>query len=124
MLAYFKVKPEFLGSDWTEGERLVIRKYYLFFCFPGTFRQLSGVLSAIQLSTVLWVPWLLYNRLWVPAIILGANYFLSGWLSTLLNPQQFLHHSVARGGKEFSAEMSLVDSVCEKLVRRSQRSAS
>ena len=53
--------------DLNTDEVAVVKKYHLFFKFPFASREFSAALSAIQLSTFIWVPWLLYQGLWLTA---------------------------------------------------------
>jgi len=101
----------------------VLRKYHLYFRYPFASRSFSSILSGIQLSAFIWVPWLLYNRLWIPAIFIGLNYFIAGPIAVKLNPRFFLHDAVEnKGNRYFLSEMMAVDSVCEKILER-QRSS-
>lgn len=104
-------------QHWDLEEVAVLREYPLYFRFPMSSRSLSGVLSAVQLSVFLWVPWLLYNELWWQAILIGMNYFLAGRLAVKLNPRGFLHDAVERKGKtDMTPLMEAVDRVCEKIL--------
>ena len=48
---------------WTIYEKEAVKKYPLFFRYPIASKSFSSTLSGIVLSTFIWVPWLLYNRL-------------------------------------------------------------
>ncbi len=106
-------EPYFFTLD----EVIVLKRYSFYFNFPNVAKSFSSLLSFVQISTFIWVPWLLYNSLWIPAVIIGANYFLVGPLSVFFNPRFFLHDAVENKGKqEFHAEMVLIDSICDKLI--------
>lgn len=121
ILLNYSSKPTPDASKWSEDEITVLRKYPYYFNYPFTSKSDSSNLSGIALSTFIWVPWLLYNNLWLLAIIIGVNYFISTSLCTKLNPRSFLHDAVENRGKMFLlSEMEAVDSVCEKILERQQ----
>jgi hypothetical protein len=97
-------------------EKQILEKYYLYFRYPFASKSFSTTLSLISLSTIIFVPWLLYNHLWLQSIIIFFNYFLAGMLSSGLNIRFYLHDAVERLHKEnLKKDMLLVDSVCNKL---------
>jgi hypothetical protein len=65
------VAPE----SWSPEERQALRRYALYFRYPLTCRSLSSAISLFQLSAFVWVPWLLYGRLWWQAGVLASNYY-------------------------------------------------
>lgn len=102
--------------SFNEEERKIIEKHHLYFRYPFTARSLSTSLSFIALSAIIFVPWLLYNHLWLQAVIIGLNYFIAQLLSTKLNIRFYLHDAVERLKKEeHRKEMMMVDSICEKI---------
>lgn len=100
-------------------EKEIFKKYYLFFCFPYTSKQLSSVLSGIQIFTFIWVPWLLIKgQIW-QAILIGLNYFIAGFLSVKLNPLFFLYREASKNPRpEFISEISLIEIVIDKILNR------
>ena len=103
----------------TDEEKQIVNKYYLYFKYPHTVKSLSTSLSLIALSAIIWVPWLLYNHLWLQAIIVGLNYIVAQHLSTKLNIRFYLHDAVEKlGQEEYRKEMVLVDSICNKLSEK------
>jgi len=104
-------------DQWDDDEMKIMKKYYLFFQYPFMAKMLSSSLSMIQLSAFIWVPWLCYNGFWIPAFLIGINYFIAGLLAARLNPRHFLHDAVGkRGGNKFLVEMVLVEDVYEKIM--------
>ncbi len=107
------------GINLSDEEKLVLNKYYLYFRYPFASRSLSTSLSLIALVIIIFVPWLLYNNLWIQAVIIGLNYFLATTLSSKLNASFYLHDAVEKRGMEkFRNEMLLVDSIHVKLLKR------
>ncbi|MFC1782429.1 hypothetical protein ACFL02_02455 [Planctomycetota bacterium] len=108
-------KPTTKNTDeLTEIEVEVLRKYHLYFRYPFVAMSLSSTLFYFQLSIIIFIPWLFYNHLWIPAVIIGLNYFSSAILSKILNPRKYLHHLVEKKGQESKKEeMLAVDSVIE-----------
>lgn len=116
-------KPKVNTDYWTTEEQAAIRKYHLYFRYPFASRSFSSTLSGIQLSAFIWVPWLLYNRIWIPAIIIGLNYFIAAPLVLKLNPQSFFHDAVEnRGNTDLLPEMMAIDSVSEKILEARKNS--
>ena len=111
-------KHSFAGNvHFNEGEKEIIEKYHLYFKYPYTAKSLSTSLSLIALSAIIWVPWLLYNHLWLQAIIVGLNYIVAQHFSTKLNIRFYLRDAVERlKQEEHRKEMVLVDSICDKLL--------
>jgi len=109
-------KPE--PSDWTAEEIEIRRKYHLSYQNPFRAQKLSGLLNGFRLSVIFWLPWLLWNELWIPVAFLIVNFFITASLSVRLNPIFFLENAVRKGQNQFSQELSLVREVGEKLKRR------
>lgn len=121
LLLSFSLKPRPDASKWSEDEITVLRKYPYYFNLRLSSMLDSSNLSGITISTFIWVPWLLYNNLLLPAIIIAINYFISCELSRRLNPRAFLHYHVEKRGKLFLlSEMEAVDSVCEKILEHQE----
>ena len=114
-LSRIKVKNE--NNKYTSKEVEVIERYKLFFQYPFASKMLSPVFSAIQLSTFVLVPWLLYKGLYINAAIIGLNYFIAPQLAVILNPQFFLHDNIDKGKikdtlqlLKFKQDMNAIDS--------------
>jgi len=102
-----------------EEEKKILKKYYLYFRYPYASKSFSTSLSFIALSAFIFVPWLLYNHLWLQATIIGLNYIFAQMLSSKLNIRFYLHDAVERLHKEeFREEMLLADSVCDKILKK------
>lgn len=94
----------------------MLKKYHVFFRWPGFSTTLSGMLSAYNITVLLWVPWLLWQHVWVPAALLAVNYWVAGSVAWILRPRQFLHATVEEhDNRGMMPEMQAVDRVCERL---------
>ena len=108
-------KPNPDPAVWAADEREVLKKYHLALRFPLASNDMSVYLNGIRWSSFLWVPWLLWNHDWIASVFLAANFFASGLLSVRLAPFFFLGDAVRRGHYQFAAELSLLQSVAQKL---------
>lgn len=99
-------------------EIYVIRQYPLFFKFPYASRDFSAALSFIQLSTFLWVPWLLYQGAWLGAVAISLNFFIAAPLSMKLNPQLFLSRATGVDSISAQGQLNIVESIVDKVTSR------
>lgn len=111
-----------IDNKYNSEEKAVIKRYHVFFMYPGASRMLSAFLSAIQLSAFILTPYLVWKGYWVQGIIIGLNYFLASQFSVPLNPQHFLHESLDKGKiknpifeEKARTEMKAIDSALEKM---------
>ncbi|MFT7591752.1 MAG: hypothetical protein ACI9UJ_001681 [bacterium] len=101
----------------TDKEKQLIDQYSLYFTRPHAARSLSTTMSLIALVGVVLFLWFLYQQLWLQAILVFGNYFLSQNLSAKLNIRFYLHDAVEIQHKEeYREKMELVDSVCKKIT--------
>lgn len=104
--------PYYLNPD----EVAVVKRYHLFFRFPFASRELSAALSGIQLSSLVWVPWLLYQQEWLAAIALALNFFIAATLAMQLNPRLFLSRASGVTALTASMELMSIQSALRKFV--------
>jgi hypothetical protein len=102
-------KPNPDPASWTEEEIKVIRKYHISLRYPFGAKDMSVVLNGFRWSAILWIPLLLWNQMWVFAVILAANFLITGGLSVRLDPIYFLSDAVNRGKYKFNYELSLLN---------------
>ncbi len=107
-----KPKPD--PSTWTRDEIQVLRKYHLAIRFPFGAKDFSCYLNGIRWSSLIWVPWLLWNHLWIPASFLVVNFLVTTSLSVRLDPIFFLSDAVRRGKHQLAGELSILQKVQEK----------
>ena len=110
-----KVEPYTNPMGFGVDEARIFSKYHLFFKYPSACSGFSGLLSAVQLSTLIWVPLLLFRHFWVAAAIIAVNWYLAGWLAMRLNPARFLNDMVKKGHTVMAADLSAFNSVCEQI---------
>ena len=106
------VPPHFLSS----GELQVVRKYPVLFMLPFAAMEYTRGLSAIPLTSYVWVPWLLYSGFYVQAAIIAANLFLVGQLVVRIDPRNFFQQAMQRG----DAPEWVVDEIqsCESVMSK------
>lgn len=120
-----KIKVDNKNNKYTPAEVRVIERYGVFFRFPLTSRGYSKLCSGIGMSAFIFVPWLLFNGLYVQAVLIGLNYFITGQLAVILNPQFFLHQEVEKrtdllseAYMIYSADMEAIDSALFKMYSK------
>lgn len=111
-----KPKPD--PSIWNSEEMEALRKYHLAIRFPFGAKDFSCCLNGIRWSSLIWVPWLLWNHLWFPAVFLAINFFLTASLSVRLDPFFFLSDAVDSGQWQFAGELATLHSIRVKLNKR------
>jgi len=85
--------------------------------FPFGSKDFSCYLNGIRWSSLIWVPWLLWNHLWIPVGFLAINFFLTASLSVRLDPFFFLSDAVNRGQYRFSEELATLQRIKEKHMK-------
>jgi len=108
-------KPNPSPLLWAPDEIKIIKKYHISFRYPFGAKDISVILNGFRWSTLLWVPWLLWNHIWVPASFIAINFFITSSLSVRLDPFYFLADAINRGQYQFSSELSLLQEVAAKL---------
>jgi len=96
---------------WAPDEIKVMRDYNLALRFPFGARDFSCYLNGIRWSSLIWVPWLLWNHLWILAVFLAVNFFVTTSLSVRLDPFFFLSEAVRRGQMRFAGELATLQVV-------------
>ncbi len=114
-----KPKPD--TSRWSQEEIDVIRKYHIALRYPFGARDMSVVLNGFRWSALLWVPWLLWNQMWVSSALIAINFFITGSIAVRLDPFFFLSNAVNRGEYQFASELSRLQEVSD--ILRSQDGA-
>lgn len=80
----------------SERENKLLRKYNVSIRYPLVSKNMSATLSAVQLSTFIWIPLLIFKKDYAQAIIVGLSYFPAGLLSQKLNPRFFLDQAAKK----------------------------
>lgn len=117
-----KIKVKNIDNVYTSHEIKMIERYQLFFQYPMACRALSSAFSMIHLATFLLTPWLLIKGIYLQAVLIGLNYFITTQLSVMTNPQFFLHDNLDKGRikdpqqrLEFYVDMEAIDSALKKM---------
>jgi len=104
---------------WSPGEIEILRKYHLALRFPFGSKDMSCHLNGFRwIGLLLLTPLVLWNHMWIAAVILIASFFISGSISVRLDPFFFLGDAVNRGKLQFASELKLLNRVYERLRER------
>lgn len=120
-------KPKPNPLIWNPDEFETLKKYHLGIRYPFGAKILSCCLNGIRWSSLIWVPWLLWNHLWIPAGFLSLNFFLTASISVRLDPFFFLSEAVNRGQYQFTEELAILQDIQKKFnedIKSDQRAAS
>jgi hypothetical protein len=96
----------------------LIEKYHIALRYQFASKDLSVVLNGFRWSVLLWIPLLLWNHMWIFALILAANFLITAGLSVRLDPFYFLSDAVNRGKYQFVYELNLLNKVADRLRNR------
>lgn len=111
---FIKAKP-IKELKLTSYEEKIFSEYYIFFKFPVGSVDYSVILSTIQFSTFILTPLFLFKELFIPAIILGINYFLVSSFVVKLNPILFMRDDIKKGNMTFLSEYETIQVVIKKI---------
>lgn len=104
---------------WSEKEIQILKNYHIYFLYPFASKFNSSFASAIYLFGSILILWLLWNGLWIKAVIMLINAIAASFISVKLNPRFFLHELVERKHKtEFYDDMITMDNICEKIIEK------
>jgi hypothetical protein len=103
---------------WRPDECEIIRKYYLAIRYPHGANTMSNFLNGIRMASLIWIPWMLWNHLWIPALFLAINYYLSAPLACRLDPFFTLSLVAQKGHVQFAEELIALRAVSAKLDDR------
>ena len=104
-------------DSFNDQEKVVLKKYPLFFQYTFAARSTSGVASGIYLLGIILAIYLFWNQMWIYGSLVLINSLLSMSIQSKLNPQHFLHDAVEKRNKtEFYDEMMAVDSAIKKIA--------
>jgi hypothetical protein len=73
-------------NEWTPEELLTIKRHHVFLQTPMMSRICNANLGNFRLSAFLWIPWLLWNRLFISSGVFALFYIISHSLSKRLDP--------------------------------------
>lgn len=108
-------RPTPNAAMWTPEEIRLWKKYHLAIRYPLGSRVWSGYFDGTRLLLIfIWVPWLLWSRLWIPAILSLVYYLAVGPVVLRLSPFFYLSDAVKRGKHQCLEELSLLEGTHEK----------
>src|SRR5690606_18903232 len=96
-------------------EAALVGRYRFYFTFPATAAGAGSVLAAIGLSSMLLAVWFTFRNVLVPAVIVGLNLFLVGWLPRQVAPVHALRLKASRGNREALRLLELVQPAWNKI---------
>ena len=108
-------KPD--PEKWNEEERKVIKSYHIALAYSFGAKAFSIQLNAMRWFSLVWVPWLLWNHLWLPAFFFVILFFVTASISVRLDPFFFLSNAVNGGQIQFSHELSTLQTVQTQLMK-------
>lgn len=112
--ASIKVKPT-NELELTSYEEEIFSKYYVVFKFPAASRDYSTILATIQFSTFIFTPLFLFKGLFIPAIVLGFNFWLAGIIAAKFNPILYLGEDIKKGNTTYLLEYEAIQSIGRKI---------
>lgn len=106
---------------WSPAEAAIVRKYWSFLLYPDGSRWCSATLNMTRMSAFLWVPWLLWNGVWspavlIPAALIGLHFFATLDLGERLDPMRFLADRARAGQREAVVELANLETVRAKVL--------
>jgi len=97
------------------AEAGLVGRYRLYFTYPVVAREASSVLSALGLTALVLVPWLIYRLEFVQAFLIGANLFLVARFTKELAPLLALRVRANKGEREALRMLELHDLAWKKI---------
>jgi len=110
-----KLKPNPDPEKWTNEEIEVLKKYHLALRFSFGSRDMSLFLNGFRWGSFLWIVLSVFNQEWFAIVFFIFAFFFTAGISVRLDPFFFLGNAVQSGQRQFMYELSLLQSVAEKL---------
>lgn len=95
-------------NNWNENEAYILRKYHVSLKYPNVARDLSGYLGGISIAAWIWVPWLLYNRLWFIAAFFPVYHIIVTPLAIKYDPDFYVIQAEKRGRADIVDEYRIL----------------
>lgn len=105
--------PKFLKRKYTEGEKKIFSKYFVFYRFPTTSSYLSMMFVNYIITSIILIPWLFYKSEFIQMVVILLNIPLCYRFSVLLRP---LHYANTKPNSKIGTERDLIKSVYDKYV--------
>ena len=114
-------RPKPNNNYWNYEELRIIKEYHLAIRYSYGAKIFSIILNGFRFTIFIWVPLLLINSFWIPAIILVINFFFTGSLAVRLDPIFYLKDAVKKGKMKYYYELSLIQQVMNKYISKGYR---
>ena len=106
-----------VGIEFDSEERLVLRKYHCWFKYPTLATVMTSLAAWLQMTSILSVPWFLYNSQWAPAAVGAFSLLFGPYFRLRFDPLNYLRMAVIeKPGMGFEVELGAIDRVAEKLT--------
>lgn len=105
--------PKFLKRNYTEREKAIFSKYFVFYRFPTTSSYLSMMFMNYIITSVILIPWLYYKTEYIQMVLILLNIPLCYRFSFLLRP---LHYANTRPNSKIGKLRDLIKCVYDKYV--------
>ena len=90
-------------------------RYRFYFTTPAVAAEVSSVLGALGLSSLMLAPWLTYKLAFLPAALIGLNLFAVARLTRLCAPLLGLRMSASRGDRAALGMLEVHDPAWAKI---------
>ena len=113
----YRPKPSPLSL--TADADKIERDHHLALRSPYTARDISLLLNGIRWSSLIWIPWMAWNHLWIPAGFLAINFFFVSPLAIRLDPFYFYSAAVKNGHggaqRHFAKQLAILQDAREQM---------
>lgn len=96
-------------------EAELIGRYRFYFTYPVVAREACSVLSALGLTALLLVPWLIYKLEFIQAFLVGVNLFMVARFTKQLAPLLALRVRANKGDREALRMLALLEPIWKKI---------
>ena len=96
-------------------EAELVGRYRFYFTYPVVAREASSVLSALGLTALVLVPWLIYKLEFIQAFLVGVNLFLVARFTRQLAPLLALRVRANKGDRAALRMLELHEPIWKKI---------
>ncbi len=95
-------------------EREVFSRHSVYIRLPGGSSEVCAALQATRWLSLLWVPWLFWSELWLPAGLLVVHFLVTSAISVRMNPIGPYLMAAQQGNFELGHQAEVI----QELLRR------